>query len=74
MKSRIRNEEIYIKKNQKSNFVDYYELNKRKEQILNSIYKMKEIHSDYTNGDFFIVNIPEIYKTETDRKNYESRQ
>ena len=47
MKSRIRNEELYIKKNQKANFVDYYELNKRKEQILNSIDKMREIHIDY---------------------------
>jgi hypothetical protein len=35
---------------------------------------MKEIHNDYMNGDFFIVNIPEIYKTETARKSYESRQ
>ena len=74
MKTRIRNEELYIKKNHKSNFVDYYELNKRKEQILNSIDKMKEIHNEYMSGDFFIVNIPEIYKTETARKNYESRQ
>ena len=74
MKARIRNEELYIKKNQKANFVDYYELNKRKEQILNSIDKMREIHIDYINGDFLIVNIPEIYKTETTRKSYESRQ
>ena len=59
---------------EKANFVDYYELNKRKEQILNSIDKMREIHIDYINGDFFIVNIPEIYKTETTRKSYESRQ
>jgi len=35
---------------------------------------MKIIHNKYTNGDMFIVNIPEIYKTETSRKNYESRQ
>jgi len=74
MKARIKNEELYIKKNQKSNFIDYYELNKRKEQILNSIDNMKKIHHNYKNCDVFIVNIPEIYKTETDRKNYESRQ
>ena len=35
---------------------------------------MKEIHKDYMNGDLFIVNIPEIYKTEPTRKSYESRQ
>ena len=74
MKARIKNEELYIKKNQKSNFIDYYELNKRKEQILNSIDNMKKIHHNYKNCDVFIVNIPEIYKTETARKNYESRQ
>ena len=74
MKSRIINEAIYIKKNNKSNFVDYYELSKRKEQILNSIDKMKEIHNNYKNGDIYIIHIPEIYKTETARKNYESRQ
>ena len=74
MKARIKDEELYIKKNQKSNFIDYYELNKRKEQILNSIDNMKKIHHNYKNCDVFIVNIPEIYKTETARKNYESRQ
>ena len=74
MKSRIRNEAMYIKKNPSANFVDYYELNKRKEQILNSINKMKTIHTDYKNGDLLIINIPEIYKTETTRKTYENKQ
>ena len=72
LKNRIRKETKYIKKNKKANFIDYYELNKRKEQIDNLIAKMKEIHTTYKPGTLLLIDIPEIYQIETIRKNNET--
>ena len=35
---------------------------------------MKEIHNDYRKDDLLIIDIPDIYKTETARKTCEYRQ
>jgi hypothetical protein len=74
MKNRIDKEYNFIKKNKKANCVDYNELNKRYEQIENSIRKMEAIHIGYNNGSLLIIDIPQLYQTETIRKNNETNQ
>ena len=73
MKTRINNESKFINdKNFNANFGDHVNLNKRKEQIKNSISKMKEIYSTFNTNSLLIIDIPEIYKLETIRKNNET--
>jgi hypothetical protein len=69
MKARIDNESNLINdKDFNANFGDYVNLNKRKEQIENSIAKMEAIYTDFDDNTRLEIDIPKIYQTETDRK------
>jgi hypothetical protein len=75
MKSRINNESKFINdKNSNANFGDHVNLNKRKEQIKNSIEKMEAIHKVFDDDSTLKIDIPKIYQTETDRKIKEDSQ
>jgi hypothetical protein len=75
MKARIDNESNLINdKDSNANFGDYVNLNKRKEQIENSIAKMEAIYTDFDDNTRLEIDIPKIYQTETDRKIKEDSQ
>lgn len=74
MIERIKREAIYIKRNSKSNLGDHVELNRREKQIMESIEKMKNIYNNYKQDDLLIIDIPEIYRNESIRKEIENRQ
>ena len=68
MKLRIKNEADFIKKHQNANLGDHIELSRREKLILDCLDKMKEIHSGYKKDDLLLIDIPEVYKTESARK------
>ena len=75
MNSRITNEYNLINdKDSNANFRDHINLNKRKEQIKNSITKMEAIHKVFDDDSTLKIDIPQLYQTETIRKNNETNQ
>lgn len=73
MNSRIKNEYNLINdKDSNANIRDHINLNKRKEQIKNSIEKMEAIHKVFDDDSTLKIDIPQIYKLETIRKNNET--
>ena len=64
MKLRIKHEAHFIKTHSNSSLGDHIELNKREKLILDSLDKMKELHTGYKKDDLLLIEIPQVYKTE----------
>ena len=65
MKLRIKNETTFIKKHSNASLGDHIDLSKREKLILDSLDKMKELHNGYKKDDLLLIEIPEVYKTES---------
>ena len=68
MKLRIKNESAFIKQHPSSSLGDHIELSKREKLILDSLDKMKELHTGYKKDDLLLIEIPQVYKTETAKR------
>jgi hypothetical protein len=74
MHLRIKNESEFIKKHPNASLGDHIELNKREKLILDSLDKMKELHTEYKKDDLLLIEIPQVYKTETARKTVKDKK
>ena len=68
MKLRIKHEADFIKKHSNASLGDHIELSKREKLILDSLDKMKELHTGYKKDDLLLIEIPQVYKTETAKR------